>query len=104
MQGIQVVLFEHTAWDLALAMQSLAYIDPDLAVLLSRIYNTQEAVTSLTSGVTQAMYLRPPTENGDAFLASVSVYYDDLVHFEPELIELYDDVLARLGRMLEKSS
>jgi hypothetical protein len=34
----------------------------------------------------------------------LAVYYDDLVHFEPELIKLYDDVLARLGRLLEESS
>lgn len=36
-RGLQPVFFEHTAWDLALATQSLANIDPTVAFGLSRI-------------------------------------------------------------------
>src|SRR5262245_7334592 len=39
MQGIQPAFIEHTAWDLALATQSLAYISESLAFSLSRLYS-----------------------------------------------------------------
>ena len=65
LQGVQPVFFERTAWDLALATQSLAYIDPQLAFALSRIYGTQRTYSDLTGGMMQAMYLRPPTSDLD---------------------------------------
>src|SRR4029453_2496856 len=34
LQGVQPAFFEHTAWDLALATQSLTYIESDLAFAL----------------------------------------------------------------------
>src|SRR5262249_4257190 len=42
MRGIQPVTFEHTAWDLAIATQSLTNIDRGLAFDLSRIYSAQD--------------------------------------------------------------
>jgi hypothetical protein len=102
LNGIQIVPFEHTAWDLALTTQSLAHIDPDLAFGLSRIYNTQQTVSELSRGITQAMYLRPPAENLDGFLAALSVYYDDIVFFEPALLKMYGDILPRLDTAIDK--
>jgi hypothetical protein len=102
-EGVQVVFFEHTAWDLALATGALAHIDSDLAFDLSRIYNTQQASTGLTHSLTHAMYVRPPTENLDGWLAALAVYYDDIVRMEPELLKLYDDILPKLDRTLGKN-
>ena len=101
--GIQPPFLEHTAWDLALATQSLVYIDPQLAFGLSRIYNVQQEVSGLTSGVLQAMYLLNPTQNLDAFLGAVAIYYGDVVMIEPKLVKMYDEILPQIDRALGES-
>ena len=100
LRGVQPASFEHTAWDLALATQSLAYIDSPLAFALSRIYTTQQGYTELSRGVLQAMYLLNPTENEAAFFGAVVVYYGDIVLLEPKLLNLYDELLPQLDRAL----
>ena len=52
--------------------------------------------------MTQAMYLRPPDENFDAFIRSLHVYYGDVVRMEPRLLTMYDEVLPQIDRALEK--
>src|SRR5437667_2093331 len=37
-QGVRPVIYEHTAWDLALATQALSYLKPDLAFDISKVY------------------------------------------------------------------
>jgi len=101
-EGLLPAFFDHTAWDLALATQSLAYIDEELAFGLSRIYNAQNMYSGLTSGITQAMYLRTPTESEDGFMAAVQVYFSDLAGMEPKLLELYDELIPRLDRALDE--
>jgi hypothetical protein len=99
-QGIQPVFFEHTAWDVGLATQSLAYIDPQLVFALSRIYNSQQEYADLTRGIMQSMYLRPPSENFEAFSRALVVYYGDVVAMEPALLAMYDEVLPRVDQTL----
>jgi hypothetical protein len=101
--GIQPVIFEHAAWDLALTSQSLAYIDPQLAFELSRIYTHQQELAGLSGGIMQAMYLRPPTENLEAFLRGLALYYGDAVLQEPALLSMYDDVLPQINQALSES-
>jgi len=101
MEGIKPVNFEHTAWDLALVTQSLADIDSTLAFELARVYGQQQIYTSLTGGLMQAMYLRPPSENLTAFLHSVKIYLDDIVEFDPGLVKMYDEVLPLIDRALK---
>jgi hypothetical protein len=64
LEGLRPALFEHTAWDLALATQSLAYLDSELAFTLARVYNVQQNYTELTRGILQALYAHPPGERG----------------------------------------
>ena len=104
LSGLQPVFFDHTAWDLALATQSLGYIDAQLAFALARIYVVQQEYAGLTSGIMQAMYLRPPTENLEAFFRAVEVYYGDVVLLEPKLLSMYDDLLPQIDRALGESS
>jgi hypothetical protein len=99
-EGLRPAAIERTAWDLALATQSLADIDPQLGFALARIYTSQQAYAELTRGILQAMYLRPPNENLDAFLRSMALYYDDVVLMEPELVRRYDEVLPQLDHAL----
>lgn len=96
LRGIQPASFERTAWDLAIATQALEYVDSSLAYSLAGLYNMQQNYSDLTRGVVQAMYIRPPGENPDAFLESLQVYYGDIVLEEPQLLKRYDDLLARL--------
>ena len=49
-----------------------------------------------TLNIMQAIYLRPMEENFDG----LAVYYGDLVIWEPQLLQMYDDLLPRLGRAL----
>jgi hypothetical protein len=39
------------------------------------------------------MYLLPPmSENPTPFFGALSVYYGDIVYYEPRLLELYDEI------------
>jgi len=100
MQGIQPAFLEHTAWDLALATQSLAYIDEQLAFALSRVYSTQQEYAELSRSLLQAMYVRPPGENLPVFFGAVSVYYGDIIQLDPKLIEMYDDLEGKINHAL----
>lgn len=101
--GLQWVTFEHTAWDLALATQSLTYIDSDLAYSLSRVYGVQQSYGDLTRGMTQAMYTLAPQENFDGFAQAVNTFLGDVTYMEPRLITMYDEVLPRIDRALGTS-
>ena len=98
-RGLQPVFFDQTAWDLALATQSLAHIDPQIAFGLSRIYGLQRTYGDLTGRIMQAIYLRPVTENFDGLVA----YFGDLVLWEPKLLQMYDEVLPEIDRALGTS-
>jgi hypothetical protein len=101
LEGVQVAFVEHTAWDLALASAAMGYIDEDLAFKISHIYITQENLAELTRGVVQSMYINPPTAN-TTFLGAISVYYDDVVLVEPQLLAMYDEVVPQIGMALTK--
>jgi hypothetical protein len=100
MQGVRPVTFEHTAWDLAIATQSLTYIDRNLAFNLSRVYSVQDDYAVLSRAVLQAMYLRPPSQDLDGFFHAVALYYDDVVLSEPRLMTMYDEMLPQIDRAL----
>jgi hypothetical protein len=104
LNGLQPVFFEHSAWDVALATQSLAYIDTQLAFAFSRIYTTQQTYADLTRGIMQALYIRPPDENAAAFINAAAVYYGDVVYLEPQLLRMYDELLPQIDRALGESS
>ena len=100
LDGILPVQFEQTAWDLAQSTQALVDMDPDLSFALARVYGAQKRYNGLTEGITNAMYLRPPTEDATAFLQSLSLYYSDVVILEPALEKMYADMLPQIDRAL----
>jgi hypothetical protein len=100
LEGLQPAFFEHTAWDLALATQSLVYLDPPLAFSISRIYTVQQEYADLSRAILQALYLRTPSENLPGFLSAVRIYYGDIVLIEPKLLEMYDQVLPQIDHAL----
>ena len=72
---------DRTAWDLALATQSLTYIDADLAYALSAIYNVQSAVGGEAEGFMQGMFSRPPSQDLTAYFAALQAYFGDMTFF-----------------------
>jgi len=98
--GIRPANFDHAAWDLALGTQSLAYIDSDLGLSLSNIYNLQGRIAEMTRGVMESMYVTPPIDdrNTTTFMGAVLVYYGDMTIFEPRLLMLYDDALQKIDK------
>jgi hypothetical protein len=112
-ESLRPARFRHSEWDLAVATQALAYIEPSLAADLSHAYQTQEDYAGLTSGVVQSAY-QPQNalallnadrhhDWDDAFLSLALLYYKDLASYEPRLVKIYDDLLARIGRTLGDS-
>jgi hypothetical protein len=102
MHGIRPANFDHAAWDLAIATQSLAYIDPDLALGLSSVYNFQARVSDLSRGVLQAMYVTPPMDDQSLqhFYGAVLLYYNDMTVMEPALLKMYDEILPQLDKAI----
>ena len=50
------------------------------------------------------MYLLPPMiENPTAFFGALSIYYGDIVLYEPKLLELYDEILPQIDQALGES-
>jgi hypothetical protein len=98
--GYRPAGFESSAWDLALATQSLADLDPDLAFALSRPYSLQQGYGALTAALIQAFYVRPPRENQEAFLQAIEVYLGDIIEFEMRLLAMYDDLVPRIDQAL----
>jgi len=95
-RGLQPAILEHTAWDLALATQSLADLDPSLAFELSRIYGLQTRYEDVTRSILQAIYIRPVGEN----LEGLYYYYGDAVIWDTALLKMYQDILPQIDRVL----
>ena len=102
-RGLRWVTFEHSAWDIALATQALAYIDGDVAHSLSRVYSAQQSYSDLTSGMAQAMYMLQPEDNFDGFAQALYAFFGDLTSMEPKLLSMYDELLPKIDRALGTS-
>jgi hypothetical protein len=98
--ALRPLSLERGAWDLALATGSLAYIDAELAFLLSRTYGYQSMATELGRAVMDTMYARPPTEVDSNFFAVARLYYGDLVGMEDVFIAAYDELIPAIDRTL----
>jgi hypothetical protein len=94
---------EYAAWDVALATQSLTYIDSDLAHAISQTYAVQRQLDNATHTITQVMYTRAGDPDLLGFLRSMSVYFGDCTLIEPRLLSMYDDIIPRLNRALGES-
>ena len=99
-RGLRWVTFEHSAWDIALATQALAYLDSDVAHSLSRVYSAQQSYTDLTRGMAQAMYLLNREDNFDAFAGALDAFFGDMTHMEPRLLAMYDELQPTIDRAL----
>lgn len=102
-QGLGPVFFEQTAWDLALATQSLAYMEPDLAFALSRAYTVQRGYAAQQLAIIQStLYGRSWNQDFEGYWRSVLAYYGDLSYLDPTLMKAYDDVLPQIDSALRR--
>jgi hypothetical protein len=100
-RGIAPAFLEHSVWDLAVANQSLAYIDADLAFALSSLYNTQQAHAQLQQAFLQGMFAQPPGgTNEETGLSGVRMFVSDASLIEPRLIAMYDKLLPQLDKVI----
>lgn len=96
--GFQPATFEHAAWDLALATQSLSDVDSDVALALSHVYTLQQTYTAATSAFLSAMYIN--SKDSEAFLRALQVYYGDILVYEPRLLQMYGELLPKIDAAL----
>jgi hypothetical protein len=99
-RALGVVFFERAEWDLALATQALAYIEPELASAISRAYTTQQGYADIEKAMIPIMYSHSYEKDGDVFLRSVHSYFGDVSFFDPTILTAYDDVLLLIDQEL----
>lgn len=96
--GLEPVTFERSAWDLALANQSLSYLAPKLAYAISRVYTRQQALQSLENSILQSL-LAPSTfagQDATGLARSMDAYLIDVNIQEPDLLKLYAQLLPQI--------
>jgi hypothetical protein len=96
--GLEPVTLERTAWDLALANQSLAYFAPKLAYAISRVYTRQQAFQTLENSFLQSV-LGPSTfagQDATGLARSMDAYLIDVNIQEPDLLKLYAELLPQI--------
>lgn len=97
-RGVQPVVFEHTAWDLALATQSLSFLPQDVAYAISRVYTQQQTFQVYENSFAQGMFSPVTFQNDDtsALARAMQVYLTDVNIQEPKLMKACDDLLPRI--------
>jgi len=101
-EGMRPVIFEHTAWDLALATQALSYLDPDLAFDISKVYTQQNGLQKLEDSFLAAAFT-PANLSSDTLkgLAPAMLFYlGDVNQQEPPLVSRYEKVIPEIKRAL----
>jgi hypothetical protein len=96
--GLEPVTLERTAWDLALANQSLSYLAPKLAYAISRVYTRQQAFQTLENSFLQSV-LAPSTfagQDATGLARSMDAYLIDVNIQEPDLLKLYTQLLPQI--------
>ncbi len=96
------MIFEHTAWDLALATQALSYINSDLAFDISKVYTQQNAFQRLEESFLAAAFT-PVSLSGDnpkGPATAMESYLADVNQLEPAMLQLYSRVTPEIKSAL----
>ena len=101
-EGMRPVIFEHTAWDLALATQALSYLDPDLAFDISKVYTGQNAFQKLEDSFLAAAFTTASlsSDNIKGMATAMELYLIDVNQQEPAILQLYDKVIPEVNSAL----
>jgi len=103
-EGMRPVIFEHTAWDLALATQALSYLDPDLAFDISKVYTQQNAFQKLEDSFLAAAFTPASlsSDNVKGMATAMELYLIDVNQQESAILQLYDKVIPEINSALSR--
>jgi hypothetical protein len=88
----------YAAWDVALATQSLAHMDPDLVAEMSSAYRMQQMYEDAHRHIQQRQY------SGDMLVQMMRghmAYFGDASLYEELLLKRYAAILARLDKAID---
>ena len=105
-QGVRPIIFEHTAWDLALATQALSFLKPQLAFDIAKVYTEQTAFQTLENSFLASAFT-PATFSTDDLkgLTTATEYYlVDINQKEPAILQLYGQVLPEIDQAISRST
>ena len=91
-------VFDYSTWDVAVATQSLAYIEPDVVAMISDAQQMQRMIEDDHRIIQQVMY---SFQNQVHWLRGVTGYFGDSALHERLLLERYDKLLPRLDKAIE---
>jgi hypothetical protein len=90
-------VFDYSTWDVAVATQSLAYIDPDVVAMISDAQQMQRMIEEDHRIIQQVMY---SFQNQVHWLRGVAGYFGDTALHEKLLLERYEKLLPRLDKAI----
>ena len=90
-------VFDFSAWDVALATESLAHIDPGLVAMISDAHRMQEMVEEDHKAIAQVTY---SFQNQVHWLRGLAGYFGDTALHEKLLLERYEKLLPRLDKAI----
>jgi Tfp pilus assembly protein PilE len=101
-EGVRPVIFEHTAYDLALATQALSYLKPDLAFDISKVYTEQNAFQTLENSFLASANspASMSSDNVKGLATAEWIYLGDVNQQEPAIRSRYEKVIPELKRAL----
>jgi len=100
--GTKPVIYERSAWELAVANQALTYIKPDIAFRLSKLYTRQRYIESFQTSFMQGLLSPQAFSQRDLVPLSIALntYFTDISMFEPGIITAYDEAARALNAEL----
>jgi len=103
-QGVRPVIYEHTAWDLALATQALSYLKPELAFDISKVYTQQNAFQTLENSFLASSFTpaNMSIDNPKGMASAIVLYIIDVNQQEPAILQLYDKVIPEVNSALSR--
>jgi len=103
-EGMRPVIFEHTAWDLALATQALSYLEPGLAFDISKVYTQQNAFQKLEDSFLAAAFTPSSlsSDNVKGMATAMELYLIDVNQQEPAILQLYGKVIPEINSALSR--
>src|SRR5438270_7105478 len=101
-KGVHPIIFEHTAWDLALATQALSYLKPELAFDISKVYTQQNAFQTLENSFLASSFTpaNMSIDNPKGMASAIVLYLIDVNQQEPTILQLYDKVIPEVNSAL----
>jgi Tfp pilus assembly protein PilE len=101
-EGVRPVIYEHTAWDLALATQALSYLKPELAFDISKVYTQQNAFQTLENSFLASAFTPASmsSDNPKGMATAMVLYLIDVNQQEPAILQLYDKVIPEVNSAL----